>query len=72
VSNNKDHKRFCENDGWELFKSTDHDHYRKTLSSGEIIYTRISRGSKQYSPSLFAEILKRQLRVTKEEFNSKI
>ncbi|HNR05102.1 MAG TPA: type II toxin-antitoxin system HicA family toxin, partial [Bacillota bacterium] len=25
----KELKRFCENDGWELYKTTDHYFYRK-------------------------------------------
>lgn len=27
----KDLKRFCENDGWELYKSTDHDRLAKDI-----------------------------------------
>lgn len=71
MSNSKDHKRFCENDGWELVKKTDHYYYEKRLPSGEVLTTMISMGSKQYSPTLFRKVLK-QLRVTKEEFNKKI
>ncbi len=25
-------RRFCENDGWELFKQTDHYYYRKIMA----------------------------------------
>jgi hypothetical protein len=71
VSNTKNHKRFCENDGWELYKTTDHYYYRKLLSNGEVLYTKVSMGSKEYGKAFFAMVLK-QLRVNKEQFNSKI
>jgi hypothetical protein len=38
-------KRFCERDGWELYKDTDHYYYRKHMASGSIKHTRISKGS---------------------------
>lgn len=69
---NKELKRFCENDGWELYKDTDHDYYRKQLPDGTYKRTKVSRGSKEISPTLFKHILKHQLRVDKEYFNSKI
>ena len=72
MPNPREHKRFCENDGWELYKHTDHYYYRKVLESGEVLTTKISMTAKEYSPSFFAMILKRQLRCTKEYFNSKI
>lgn len=72
MSNTKEHKRFCEKDGWELYKTTDHYHYRKKLANGDVLKTRVSMGSKQYGKSMFAKILKEQLRVTKQEFNDKI
>lgn len=71
MSNPKDHKRFCEIDGWELYKKTDHYYYRKSLPNGEMLITKVSMGNKQYGNSMFAKVLK-QLRVTKEEFNRKI
>jgi hypothetical protein len=30
----KELKRFCERDGWELYKDTDHYYYRKILPDG--------------------------------------
>jgi hypothetical protein len=66
-----DLKRFCENDGWELYKSTDHDFYRKTLPDGTIKRTKISRSSKEIPYHLWREILNRQLKVTLEYFNKK-
>lgn len=41
----KDLKRFCDRDGWECYKVTDHYFYRKILPNGEILYTKVSMGS---------------------------
>lgn len=68
----KELKRFCENDDWELFKDTDHEYYRKLLPDGTYKRTKVSRNPKEISPTLFKRILKQQLRVSKEYFNSKI
>ena len=72
MSNTKDHRRFCINDGWELYKSTDHDFFRKIMLDGTIKYTKVSRGNKQYNKGICRRILKEQLGVTMEEFNEKI
>jgi hypothetical protein len=63
-------KRFCDNDGWELYKQTDHYFYRKVDTSGIIRRTKVSRGSGEIHTHLWQEILKRQLQVTQEYFNS--
>ena len=68
----KELKRFCEKDGWELYKSTDHDFYRKESDDGTIRRTKVSRGSSQIGHYLWQDILKRQLQVTIDYFNSKI
>ena len=65
-------KRFCESDGWELYKDTDHYYYRRDDESGTPKFTKVSKGGGEIPKSLWAEILKKQLRVTKEYFNSKI
>jgi hypothetical protein len=65
-------KRFCENDGWELYKQTDHYFYRKLMPDGTLKRTKISMGSCEAPGHLWEEILKRQLQVTKEYFNGKI
>ena len=65
-------KRFCERDGWVLYKDTDHYYYRKTDGDGSIRQTKVSRGSGEVSKNLWKEILSHQLHVTKEYFNSKI
>jgi hypothetical protein len=62
-------KRFCEKDGWELYRSTDHYYYRKQLSSGVLKRTKISRSSKEIPGFLWKNILEKQLKVSKEYFN---
>ena len=68
----KELKRYCNRDGWELYKSTDHDFYRKQLPDGSILRTKVSRGSGQIRPALWQTILKNQLKTTQEHFNEVI
>ena len=68
----RDLNRFCKNDGWELYKATDHDYYRKRDNNGMLRKTKVSRSSGEISRGLWKEILSNQLQVTKEYFNSKI
>ena len=68
----KDLKHFCERDGWELYKDTDCYFYRKDTSDGTPRFTRVSKGSGEIQGHLWQVVLRRQLRVTKEYFNSKI
>lgn len=65
-------KRFCDRDGWELYKDTDHYYYRKKDSNGNIRKTKVSRGSGEIKHYLWRHILKDQLDVTQEYFNSVI
>lgn len=65
-------KRFCENDGWELYKETDHYFYRKKENDGSLKRTKVSKESGEIHYHMWREILKKQLQVTQEEFNSKI
>lgn len=65
-------KRFCERDGWELYKKTDHYYSRKIMPNGEIKRTKVSFGSGQIKHHLWQHILKKQLQVTEEYFNDKI
>ena len=65
-------KRFCERDGWELYKDTDHYFYRKIDKDGNTKRTKVSRGTGEIKGHLWNEILKKQLQVTEEYFNSKI
>ena len=68
----KDLKRFCERDGWELYKSNDHYFYIKTDENGNIKHTKVSRGTGEIKGFLWKEILKKQLCVSEEYFNDKI
>ena len=68
----KDLKRFCERDGWELYKNTDHYFYRKDNDEGTPRFTKVSKGTGEIKKNLWDRILHRQLQVTKEYFNSKI
>jgi len=65
----KELKRFCERDGWELYKSTDHFYYRKYLDNGNLKRTKVSRGSGEIPRFLWKFILEKQLSVTQEYFN---
>ena len=33
----KELKRFCDRDGWELYKETDPYYYRKKLENGDVL-----------------------------------
>ncbi|HEY0828843.1 MAG TPA: type II toxin-antitoxin system HicA family toxin [Bacilli bacterium] len=71
MSSWKDLKSFCERDGWEMIKKgSDHWRYRKVMPDGSVKYTRVSHGTGEIGKELFARILKEQLQVTKEYFNS--
>lgn len=62
-------KRFCERDGWELYKDTDHYFYRKIMDDGSLKRTKISKGTGEISPRLWKDILKKQLQVDEVYFN---
>lgn len=68
----KELKRFCEKDGWEKYKETDHDFYRKLMPDGSMLRTKVSRASGEIPPNLWKRILKKQLQVTEEHFNTMI
>ena len=68
----RDLKRYCEGDGWELYKNTDHYYYREIGPDGKLYRTKVSRGSGEIPAGLWKRILKQQLEITQEEFNSKI
>jgi len=67
----KDLKRFCERDGWELYKDTDHYFFRKDNDRGMPRFTKVSKGSGEIKGNLWNKILNKQLQVSKEYFNSK-
>lgn len=68
----KELKRFYERDGWEVYKKTDHYFYRKIDQNGYLRLTKVSMGSGEIPSLLFKQILKKQLQVSLEYFNSKV
>lgn len=68
----RDLKQFCEHDDWELYKATDHYFYRKWDRDGNLYLTKVSMGTGEIPRDLFNHILKHQLHVSKEYFNSKL
>ena len=68
----KELKRFCEHDGWDLYKNTDHYFYRKVDTDGNIRRTKVSKGSGEIHAHMWKEILNKQLKVTQEYFNNHI
>ena len=68
----KELKRFCENDGWELYKDTDHYYFRKRSDDKTVRRTKVSKGSGEIQTGLWREILGKQLQVSKDYFNKMI
>lgn len=68
----KELKRFCDRDGWELYKDTDYYFYRKIEDNGNMKLKKVSKGSGEIHPHMWKENLKKQLQVTQECINSKI
>lgn len=67
-----DLERFLKHDGWTLVRQNGTDKiYEKILDNGEILRSRVSKGTGEISKDLFARILKQQLRCDKEYFNKK-
>lgn len=64
-----DLRKFCENDGWDPKRKTDHWRYTKTLPNGRTLRTKVPFGSGEIGdPGLFAAILRDQLDVSEAEF----
>ncbi|NLB88280.1 MAG: type II toxin-antitoxin system HicA family toxin [Syntrophomonadaceae bacterium] len=68
----RDLKRFCERDGWELYKKTDHWYYQKLMPDGVLKRTKVSFGTGEISKHRWREILTKQLQVSEEYFNKKL
>ncbi|MEK5480217.1 type II toxin-antitoxin system HicA family toxin [Paenibacillus sp. FSL R5-0407] len=67
-----DLENFLRRDGWVMVRQTGRDKlYQKTLPNGEILRSAVSKGTGEIGKGLFNRILKQQLRVDKEYFNSK-
>jgi len=68
----RDLRRFCERDGWDLYRDTDHYFYSKDDDNGMPRFTKVSKGTGEIEKGKWNWILKHQLQVSKEYFNSKI
>ncbi|MFZ3132052.1 MAG: hypothetical protein WA125_13355, partial [Desulfosporosinus sp.] len=53
------------------YKDTDHFFYRKIDDNGNMRYTKVSKGSGEIHSRMWQEIIKKQLQITQEYFNSK-
>jgi predicted RNA binding protein YcfA (HicA-like mRNA interferase family) len=71
MPNWNDLEKYLKRHGWELVRQNGRDKmYRKILPDGTSIRTAVSKSSGEISKGMFAKILKQQLGITKEEFNS--
>ena len=62
-------EQFCQIDGWEQIRETDHIFWQKVLPSGEVLQTHRSlSANKRLSQNVFGLILRDQLRVSREAF----
>lgn len=59
----KELKRFCEKDGWELYKDTDHYFYRKRMDDGQVKMTKVSKGSGEIHTRMWQQILKNSYKL---------
>ncbi len=64
-------RKYLRNHGWVLFKNTDHEHYRLMLADGTYIYTKLSHGYGDIPANIWTQ-MKKQMRITQEEFNAGI
>ena len=63
----KELKRFCDRDGWELYKDTDHYIYRKIDDDGNIKLTKVSKDSGEIRPHMWRDMLRRNILTVKYE-----
>lgn len=70
----KDVRRFCQIDGWRRTadapgrRVAKHEVWIRTLPDGTVLRVAISKGRGEYTRSLFAQILKHELRVSERDF----
>ena len=55
--------------GWEFWKDTDHEYYRKRLADGTYIVLKLSHGNGEIPAPVWKNMLK-QMHITQEEFNA--
>jgi hypothetical protein len=65
----RDLKNYCEKNGWEMIRDTDHMYYEKVLADGSVLQTRVSHALHKEIPyHLRKRILSKQLRISEEKF----
>ena len=65
----RDLRNFCEKNGWVMIRNTDHWYYEKVLADGTLLQTKISHAVHKEIPSnLWKLILKKQLKISEDEF----
>jgi hypothetical protein len=65
----RDLKKYCEKNGWVMIRNTDHWYYEKVLADGTLLQTKVSHAVHKEIPSnLWKLILKKQLKISEEEF----
>lgn len=70
----RDLKRYCEKNGWvQVGSGRDHYYFEKVLPNGDLLRTKVSHSlGKEIPYHLWQNILKKQLKITQEEFNRSI
>jgi hypothetical protein len=65
----RDLKKYCEKNGWVMIRNTDHWYYEKVLADGTLLQTKVSHAVHKEIPSnLWKLILKKQLKISEDEF----
>lgn len=65
----RDLKKYCEKNGWVMIRNTDHWYYEKVLADGTLLQTKVSHAVHKEIPSnIWKLILKKQLKISEEEF----
>lgn len=65
----RDLKKYCEKNGWVMIRNTDHWYYEKVLADGTLLQTKVSHAvHKEIPTNLWKLILKKQLKISEDEF----
>ena len=65
----RDLKKYCEKNGWVIIRNTDHWYYEKVLADGTLLQTKVSHAVHKEIPSnLWKLILKKQIKISEDEF----
>ena len=66
----REFERFLQHDGWSFVpeRSGNDLFFQKRLSDGDMLTTRVSKSSKEIGKGLFAQILKNQVKASKEYY----